>query len=184
MTGGLCRDAHAVAEWKWTISGDKGGTVEKAFTGPSLRAKCIVSYQDCGSRNPENLLTLEWLLPQDGQCMWTVNLKISLPCYISPRFISNQYYRTNSKGTCFLVPIFLLASGLHALRCIMKSMGYLARMWHFAKLTLWAMHGFFCKECVWQLHELRNLWSISRLQLTISAWKRRNVECAWLSKDL
>lgn len=27
--------------------------------------------------------------------------KSVLPCYISPRFINNQYYRTNSKGTCF-----------------------------------------------------------------------------------
>lgn len=171
MTGGLFRVAQAVAEWKWAISSDKGGSVEKAFTGPSLRAKCIASYRDYDSRNPGNLLTLEWLLPQDGQCMWTVNLKISLPCCISPRFINNQYYRTNSKGTCFLVPILLLASGLHALRCIMKSMGYLARMWHFAKLTLWAMHGLFCKESVRQLHELKNLWSISRLQLTITIGK-------------
>lgn len=32
------------------------------------------------------------------------------------------------------------------------------------------------RESVWQLHELKNLWSVSRLQLAVSSWGKRERE--------
>lgn len=61
-------------------------------------------------------------------------------------------------------------------------MGYLERMWHFAKLTLGAMHGLELERTV--SGDCMNWKALVRLQLPICHWKKENAIFAWLSKDL
>ena len=149
----------------------------EGITGSSHGAEFTAFFCNDKSRSPRSLLTLEWLLLQDGQCMWILNLKSVLPAVflwgslttsiIEP--IQKEHVFSDYLLISFRATFFKMHNEIHGIfqkNVALCKIGFggCARLRVGMKSVLW-------------LHELKNLWSISWLQLAVSIWKKKSRLC-------
>lgn len=146
----------------------------ESITGSSHGAEFTALFCSDNSRSSRSLLTLEWLLLQDGQCTCILNLKSALPAVflqgslttsiIEP--IQKEHVFSDYLIISFRATFFKMHNEIHGIfqkNVALCKIGFGG--------CAWLRVGM---KSVWWLHELKKLWSISWLQLVISSWKKKS----------